>query len=89
MGKFLCAIDRSIMKQSECAKRKISTVMGEWKRKKLKSHNKRVKNYKQAIAIALSEARRYCGNKSVGKRSTEKRSSGKRKRRSSRKRSKH
>ena len=41
-------------------KKKIKKVMGEFKRGTLKSGNskKRVKNPKQAIAIALSEARK-------------------------------
>jgi hypothetical protein len=40
-------------------KKKIKKVMGEFKRKKLKSSSgKKVTNRKQAIAIALSEAKR-------------------------------
>ena len=40
-------------------KKKIKKVMGEFKRKKLKSSSgKKVTKRKQAIAIALSEARR-------------------------------
>ena len=40
-------------------KRKVKKVLGEFKRKKLKSNSgKKVTNRKQAIAIALSEARR-------------------------------
>ena len=40
-------------------KRKVKKVLGEFKRKKLKSSSgKKVTNRKQAIAIALSEARR-------------------------------
>jgi Zn-dependent metalloprotease len=40
-------------------KKKVKKVMGEFKRKKLKSSSgKKVTNRKQAIAIALSEARR-------------------------------
>ena len=43
------------------AKRKIKKVMEEWKEKKLRTGSKRgpiVKSQKQAIAIALSEARK-------------------------------
>ena len=48
-------------KEKACTKKKMSIVMGEWKRKKLKMRSgKRVTNYKQAVAIGLSEARRYC-----------------------------
>jgi hypothetical protein len=40
-------------------KKKVKKVMGEYKRKKLRSSSgKKVTNYKQAIAIALSEGRR-------------------------------
>jgi hypothetical protein len=40
-------------------KSKVAKVMHEYKKKKLKtSAGKRVKNRKQAVAIALSEARR-------------------------------
>ena len=40
-------------------KRKVKKVLGEFKRNKLKSSSgKKVTNRKQAIAIALSEARR-------------------------------
>ena len=40
-------------------KKKVKKVMGEFKRKKLNSSSgKKVTNRKQAIAIALSEARR-------------------------------
>jgi hypothetical protein len=48
-------------KEKACTRRKMSKVMEEWKRKKLTMRNgKRVTNYKQAVAIGLSEARRYC-----------------------------
>ena len=40
-------------------KKKVKKVMGEYKRKKLRSSSgKKVTKYKQAIAIALSESRR-------------------------------
>ena len=40
-------------------KKKVKKVMGEYKRKKLRSSSgKKVINHKQAIAIALSEGRR-------------------------------
>ena len=48
-------------KQKLCKRKKISIVMGEFKRGNLKMRNKQVvTNPKQAIAIALSEANRYC-----------------------------
>lgn len=44
---------------SPAFKAKVEKVMGEFKRKKLKTSNgKRIGRRKQAIAIALSEARR-------------------------------
>ena len=52
------SIRQQIMKPGR-KKKKIKKVMGEFKRKKLKSSSgKKVTNRKQAIAIALSEARR-------------------------------
>lgn len=46
-------------KKSTAKKRKIKKVMGEFKRRKLKSSSgRKVTKRKQAIAIALSEARR-------------------------------
>jgi len=46
------------------AKRKIATVMGEYKRGTLRSGSgKKVRNRKQAIAIALSEAYRKATKK--------------------------
>ena len=39
---------------------KIKKVMGEFKRKKLKSHGRKVTSRKQAIAIALTSAKKYC-----------------------------
>ena len=46
------------------AKRKIRKVLGEFKRKTLKSSSgMKVKSRKQAVAIALSEARRVRGKK--------------------------
>ena len=48
---------QQIMKPGK--KKKVKKVMGEFKRKKLNSSSgKKVTNRKQAIAIALSEARR-------------------------------
>jgi hypothetical protein len=48
-------------KEKLCRSKKIKIVMGEFKEKKLKLKNGTiVKNPKQAIAIALSEAGRYC-----------------------------
>jgi len=54
-------ISRSSARQQimKPGKKKVKKVMGEFKRKKLKSSSgKKVTNRKQAIAIALSEARR-------------------------------
>jgi len=50
----------SIRKQvTRPGKKKVKKVMGEYKRGKLKSSSgKKVTNRKQAVAIALSEARR-------------------------------
>jgi hypothetical protein len=52
---------RSISKKEVCRREKIGTVMKEFKEKKLKLRNKQtVTNPKQAIAIALSIAKRNC-----------------------------
>jgi len=52
------SVRQQIMKPGR-KKKKIKKVMGEFKRKKLKSSSgKKVTNRKQAIAIALSEAKR-------------------------------
>ena len=52
---------RRSIKQKQCRKEKISITMGEFKRGELKMRNKKqVTNPKQAIAIALSQADRYC-----------------------------
>lgn len=59
---------RNLKKSKSCAARKVSKVMHEWKTKRLRSSGKRlVRGQKQAIAIALSEARRTCGKRSVVK----------------------
>ena len=51
-------VNRSSIRQ-QVMKPKVKKVMGEFKKKKLKnSSGKKVTNRKQAIAIALSEARR-------------------------------
>jgi hypothetical protein len=51
------SISQQIMKRP--GKKKVKKVMGEYKRKKLRSSSgKKVTNHKQAIAIALSEGRR-------------------------------
>ena len=50
---------RSSIKKQVTRPGKVKKVMGEYKRGKLKSSSgKKVKNRKQAIAIALSEAKR-------------------------------
>lgn len=51
---------------TECMRSKVHLTMGEYKRGKLLSHGKRVGPRKQAIAIALSEARRDCGTNPKG-----------------------
>lgn len=44
-----------------CQQRKVAKVMGEFKRKTLKSGSgKIVKSRDQAVAIAMSEAREHC-----------------------------
>ena len=47
-----------MMKVSEAMQKKVGKVMGEFKRGDLTSNKKVVKNPKQAIAIAMSEANR-------------------------------
>jgi hypothetical protein len=49
-----------LSKTARIVKRKMKTVMHEWKHGKLKSgrSGKKVRNRKQAVAIGLSEARR-------------------------------
>jgi hypothetical protein len=60
--------------KSKCAERKIRTVMREWKSGKLHTRaGNRVRDHTQAIAIALSMARRYCGKKSVPRSPSQKR----------------
>lgn len=55
------ALTKKEEKNKECRKNKISTVMREFKDKKLKTRaGYIVTNPKQAIAIALSEASRFC-----------------------------
>jgi hypothetical protein len=46
-----------MMKVSEAMQKKVGKVMGEYKRGDLTSNKKVVKNPKQAIAIAMSEAK--------------------------------
>lgn len=47
-------------KKQTCEQKKIQTVMKEYKKGKLTSNKKTVKNPKQSIAIALSESRKKC-----------------------------
>src|SRR5918911_103040 len=61
-----------VSKQKSCASKKIKTVMHEWKHGKLRSHGRKVTKFKQAIAIALSMARKNCGNSSVPAKKTKK-----------------
>ena len=50
-------------RKKSCAQRKISKVMKEWKSGKLKSNGvTKVRNQRQAVAIALSEARKSKGH---------------------------
>jgi len=54
-------VRRSKVLLKQCRKEKISITMAEFKRGELKMRNKKqVANPKQAIAIALSQADRYC-----------------------------
>ena len=54
-------VRRSKVLLKQCRKEKISITMAEFKRGELKMRNKKqVTNPKQAIAIALSQADRYC-----------------------------
>lgn len=55
-----CTKNKKIIKKVACRKSKIATVMGEFKRKQLKSKEKIVSSAKQAIAIALSIANKQC-----------------------------
>lgn len=55
-----CTKNKKVIKKVECRKDKIKTVMGEFKRKTLKTSGKTVKSAKQAIAIALSIANKAC-----------------------------
>ena len=53
------------MKRKSCAQKKIGKVMKEFKNRSLKRRDGVVvRNRKESIAIALSQARRYCGKKS-------------------------
>ena len=80
-------------KTSKRAKSKVGKVMHEYKHGELHTGSKKgpkVKNRKQAVAIALSEARRSGASvppkkKSSGKRASAKKSSGSKKTSSSRK----
>ena len=68
-----------------CSSKKVSTAMHEWKTGRLFTNaHVKVKSRKQAIAIALSEARRYCERGSVPKRKTRKSRAATRKVRKSR-----
>jgi hypothetical protein len=56
----------SSTKKRKCQQRKVKKVMGEFKRRKLKTGNGRgtfvvVVKPKQAVAIALSQAGKTCG----------------------------
>lgn len=55
-----CTKNKKIVAKVECRKTKVKKVMGEFKRKQLKTHGITVKSVKQAIAIALSIANREC-----------------------------
>lgn len=55
-----CSKSPKVIKKVECRKNKVKLVMGEFKNKKLFSHKKLIENHRQAIAIALSMAKRHC-----------------------------
>lgn len=55
-----CTKNKRVVAKVDCRKAKVKLVMGEFKRGILKTHNVTVKNVKQAIAIALSIAKRAC-----------------------------
>lgn len=55
-----CSKSKKIIKIVECRKAKISQVMNEFKNKKLRTPYMTVRNSKQAIAIALSIAKKAC-----------------------------
>jgi len=58
-------------KKKTCSQRKVSKVMHEWKTGKLALRSgQKVKSHKQAIAIALNMARKYCGRNSVSPKRT-------------------
>ena len=52
-----------MMKVSEAMQKKVGKVMGEFKRGDLTSNKKVVKNPKQAIAIAMSSAKKVMKKK--------------------------
>ncbi len=57
-----CTKNKKIVEQAECKKNKIQKVMGEFKEGRLRGKNSgTVVSQKQAIAIALSEAKKMCG----------------------------
>ena len=61
LSKKRSKVRRSKVLLKQCRKEKISITMAEFKRGELKMRNKKqVTNPKQAIAIALSQADRYC-----------------------------
>jgi hypothetical protein len=55
-----CTKSKKVVETVECRKNKIAQVMREFKYKKLKTPYMTVKNAKQAIAIALSLAKKQC-----------------------------
>ncbi len=55
-----CTKNKKVIEKVECRKDKIKTVMGEFKRRTLKTHDRTVTSAKQAIAIALSIAKKAC-----------------------------
>ncbi len=55
-----CTKNKKVVTKVECRKAKVKKVMGEFKRKQLKTHNITVTSVKQAIAIALSIAKKAC-----------------------------
>lgn len=53
-----CTKNPKIIKKVQCRHEKIKKTMGEFKKKILESNDKKVKSVKQALAIALSIAKK-------------------------------
>lgn len=56
-----CTKNENVIEIVKCRKKKVKFVMDEYKNDKLKTSNgKKVNLIKQALAIALSSARKFC-----------------------------